>query len=429
MDKATFFEQNDVKDFVGWLVENLPKLTVFLRIKQSRFVPKGVSADITGFDNILSLYTWKSTGMTLGDWAETKARLTVLSNALRAAVNAGNHADTLDACDNILSWGGNRNRGVGAYKFLHSMAQGTLCPYIIDAGKAFSLTTASTAHLSPPVTRMNAMLTKVHALYSADGLPIYDSRVAAAIASLVELWRRATGQSGTLLPHALAFPATMTTRTVFRLFPDAIHLGVMPYGASATPQQWSSAKVRLGWIMEEVLTKNPNLVLPGQAAHLVDRMHAFEASLFMIGYDITCLDCTNYGAISPEYKTKFKLLNTGITKFPDADKSVNTLFQTKEIGKTVDYSGNIDSGFKVNWGTCKFVLEPDFLEELIGNFSGEKEIPLGAKRDGYVPSNSLGQWIEDNGWSSRQFASAIAAILCNEKILAKSQLRNSLDFA
>ena len=162
MNKATYLAQNDVIEFINWLVVNLPKLKISLRIKQSRFVPKGVSADITGFDNILSHYMWKSTGMTTGDWAETKARLTVLSNALRAAVNAGNHADTLDACDNILSWGGNRNRAVGAYKFLHSMAQGTLCPYIIDAGKAFSLNTASTAHLSPPVTRMNAMLTKVH---------------------------------------------------------------------------------------------------------------------------------------------------------------------------------------------------------------------------------------------------------------------------
>ena len=439
MNKATYLAQNDVIEFINWLVVNLPKLKISLRIKQSRFVPKGVSADITGFDNILSHYMWKSTGMTTGDWAETKARLTVLSNALRAAVNAGNHADTLDACDNILSWGGNRNRAVGAYKFLHSMAQGTLCPYIIDAGKAFSLNTASTAHLSPPVTRMNAMLTKVHALYSADGLPIYDSRVAAAIASLVELWRRATGQSGTLLPHALAFPATMTTRTVFRLFPDAIHPSVMPYGASSTPQQWSSAKVRLGWIMEEVLTRNPHLVLPGQAAHLVDRMHGFEASLFMIGYDIACLNsgtatATNaesFATVAPEYAKAIKKVRKVLTEKFTSTQRIDCQTLVKQCD--FQYSGNLDDGFVIWYQKSEPVfLEPDFIEEMQNSFSGGMAVPFGFDMTGKNASaNSFGVWIASQSSQlgkklTGRNASHIAALLVQEGLAERTN--NTIKF-
>ena len=166
-----------------------------------------------------------------------------------------------------------------------------LCRYLRDAGDAFALDTADVDAIVPPVELLNSMLTKVHALYAADGLPIYDSRVAAAIASLVEMWRVATGKSGDPLPAMLAFPATAASRTVRGLFPHANAPGVMAYGTPETAGQWASAKVRLAWIMESVLGRLPELFtgccpVPSPA----DRIHAFEASLFMVGYNVTCLD-------------------------------------------------------------------------------------------------------------------------------------------
>jgi hypothetical protein len=136
---------------------------------------------------------------------------------------------------------------------------------------------------------MNSMLTKVHALASRDGLRIYDSRVAAAIASLVELWRRVQGRAGEPQPLALAFPAIPSNRSVRSLFADAQSPGVLSYApatAAATAVAWCCANVRLGWLIAAVLEKAPGLVA-GEAAQ--DRMHAFEASLFMIGYDVDCL--------------------------------------------------------------------------------------------------------------------------------------------
>ena len=313
MTRSDFLKDQDVMDFIEWLAypgegglpasrpghagaeEPFSLLTfpICLNIKKSRFVPKGVKTRVKGIEGVLRHYTWKSAGMQKGDWPETKIRLTALSVALRSAVRSGINSTTLDACRDILVWGGNRDWNVGAWPFLAGMANaGTLCQYIADTGASFSLATSRLSALAPPVGLMNSMLTKVYALYARDGLPIYDSRVAAAIASLVEMWRVDTGRSGTPLPPALAFPATTASRTVHRLFLNADHPGVMAYGAPVTITQWSGAKVRLGWAMRSVLNRLPRLFADCcKTPSLADRIHAFEASLFMIGYDVTCLGC------------------------------------------------------------------------------------------------------------------------------------------
>jgi hypothetical protein len=53
-----------------------------------------------------------------------------------------------------------------------------------------------------------------------DGSPIYDSRVAATIAALVELWRRHQSLNGPFPPE-LTFSATAFSRTALHLFDDA----------------------------------------------------------------------------------------------------------------------------------------------------------------------------------------------------------------
>jgi hypothetical protein len=278
VNKQAFLANQDVEDFLDWLARELPQLKVGLDIKRSRFVPSGLKVRVTGLDSILAYYAWKSHGMATGDWTETRARLARLAHALRDAVRRNSNPDALDACRDILVWGGNRDWNVGAWPFLSGMAAaGTLCQYITDTGTSFSLATARLSFLTPPVGLMNSMLTKVHALYAGDGLPIYDSRVAAAIASLVEMWRVDTGRSGAPLPPALAFPATAASRTVCKRFPLARSPGVMAYGAPETAGEWASAKVRLGWIMESILGRLPALLSDYcSAPSLAERMHAHD---------------------------------------------------------------------------------------------------------------------------------------------------------
>ena len=295
MNKQAFLADQDVDDFLAWLARELPRLKVRLDIKRSRFVPSGLKVDVTGLESVLAHYTWKSHGMASGNWAEASAHLTNLAHRLRDAVQRDSDLDALDACRDILQWGGNRNWNTGAYPFLSARAAaGVLCQYLKNTGAAFALDTANVGALVPPVETLNSMLTKVHALYAADGLPIYDSRVAAAIASLVGMWRVATDKDGDPPPASLTFPATTASRTVRGRFPHASSPGVMAYGAPETTGQWASAKVRLGWIMESILGRIPSLFSECcPAPSLADRMHAFEASLFMVGYDVSCLGCSS----------------------------------------------------------------------------------------------------------------------------------------
>jgi hypothetical protein len=290
VNKQAFLANRDVADFLIWLARELPRLNIRLDIKRSRFVPSALKVDVTGLESVLAHYSWKSHGMATGDWVETRARLSALANALRDAVRRDSNPDALNACRDIIQWGGNRNWNTGAYPFLSAKASaGVLCRYLRDTGGAFALDTADMGALVPPVGLLNSMLTKVHALYAEDGLPIYDSRVATAIASLVEMWRVATGKYGNLLPAPLTFTASTASRTVRDLFPHARPPGVMAYGAPETTGQWASAKVRLGWIMESILGKLPALFSECcPAPSLSDRMHAFEGSLFMLGYDVEC---------------------------------------------------------------------------------------------------------------------------------------------
>jgi hypothetical protein len=445
MTKTDFLYDRDVIEFIEWLADtskgdfpdisaghtsgeepfSIRNFPICLNIKKSRFVPKGVKVRVNGIENVLSHYMWKSAGMAKGDWPETKTRLTALSVALRAAVGSKSNGATLNACRDILKWGGNRNWKVGAYPFLHGMdAAGTLWQYITATGTSFSLATAHESSLTPPVSLMNAMLTKVHALYASDGLPIYDSRVAAAIASLVEMWRVDTGKSGTPLPQVLAFPATMPSRTVLRLFPYADHPGVMAYGKPGTIAQiaqiaqWSSAKVRLGWVMESVLKRLPGLFSGCcKAPCLTDRMHAFEASLFMIGYDVTCLDCKLWGEPPSEYKKKFKSLTPPLSS-AGTHKTIKTITTLSGRGCQISYSGNVETGFDVEWGELRFRLDPEFLLNVENEFVGRSGVPLGASMTGTVPVDSLGKWIVDEGWASPRYASAISAILSAEGIIS-----------
>lgn len=432
MKKEDFLNDPDVGDFLDWLADTLTALRICLDIKRSRFVPSALRVDVIGLESVLAHYTWKSHGMATGDWGETKSRLTALANALRRAIRSGNNAGAIVACEDILKWGGNRDKKRGAYPFLAKKATaGSLCKYVSDTGAAFSLNAANVNALTPPAELLNSMLTKVHALYAADGLPIYDSRVAAAIASLVEMWRVATGKSANPLPALLTFPATMTSRTVLRLFPHANHPGVMAYGApKKTAEQWASSKVRLGWIMESILAKKPALFSGCcPAAGPADRMHAFEASLFMVGYDVTCLDCTLQGKPHPDYK-KPSISRASPSRLNKEPKSIMPL---SGQGNPIVYAGDIETGFEGNWGRLRLKeLEPQFVESVQIEFGGRNDVPLGANRTGVVPADSFGQWLLDEGWPSRQYVSAIAAILHAEGVISSHRRKGHgilLDFS
>jgi len=283
-------------DFVNWAgtfdceengylqpsrIGELSQCSATLNIPRSTRVPSAIQCQ-RYFYELLQVYSWRATGMDWGDFGETRKVIGLLTEQITKARTS---KDLEGACLEILRWGGVRNRAVGAMPFLK--ARPDLVGYL-DAVK--NELTLDTAIVSPDrsfvsVLRMNSVLTKLHSFHSGDGLPIYDSRVAGAVAALIETWRQASGRSAKPIPFALKFPSVGgggPRRTVSPRYLDCHHPGTLYYPAKQQGDgsvllqtgEWASAKVRLGWLLSELLTK------PTPAG-----IRSLEACLFMAGYD------------------------------------------------------------------------------------------------------------------------------------------------
>lgn len=296
MNREQFLAKPDVDGFVEWLSSFSATVVADLNIGRSAYVPRAIVGTVRGFDAILDTYAWRASwtdtnGETVDSlhWDSTARSLDRLGRSLRDALTAGSADGARHACGMVFRWGGERDPNKGARPFIEQQfAAKRLVTYLDTTRAAFSLGTGGLDQLGC-VEAMNSMLTKVHALASGDGLPIYDSRVAAAIASLVEIFRLQRRPGWKTIPGELLFPtmANEARRKVVALNPQAMvsTRTIMRYNSSGIALQWAGAKLRLGWIIEAVLERAPELLK--HQPH--SRQHAFEASLFMLGYDVGCL--------------------------------------------------------------------------------------------------------------------------------------------
>jgi hypothetical protein len=282
----------ETKLFADYLSCRLPYISIHLQILPSSRCGE-IDKRLTGVEAVLENYQWSANwtdkngrSVSSRDWETTKCSLRRLKSQLRTASSTGTEDNILAACDRVLRWGGDRNAKVGANLFLTGFDQpGQLGTYLRETKAAFDLTKDDPEQLRA-VHKMNAMLSKVHALMADDGLPIYDSRVSGAIATMAELYRREKGL--TSLPESIRFPATGgPRRRVGHFLPDAVDTCHINYSSKNTARIWTLAKWRLGRIFRQVLSQN--LALFKNEGDIASRCHALEASLFMIGYDPSCL--------------------------------------------------------------------------------------------------------------------------------------------
>lgn len=247
MKYSQFASDSNVQSFINWFCISHPMLPIQLKIKSTRFVPGGMIANLTGFSTVLDNYRWESEGMKHGDWAETSLVLGSLSHTLTQAVDVGDAKAVRSSIEQILTWGGNRNKKVGAWPFIVRMSDAALVKYMRNTRQLLTLNTAKlpVTDGKKGVQKMNAMLSKVHALNAGDGLPIYDSRVAAGIACLIELWSSHVGLERNTLPASLLFQSTDARRTVNVIDETALAPRMMQR-ETASDQAWASCKVRLG---------------------------------------------------------------------------------------------------------------------------------------------------------------------------------------
>ncbi|SDG29664.1 hypothetical protein SAMN05216591_5569 [Pseudomonas extremaustralis] len=292
MRREQFLAQPEIESFIAWLATNLPRLTFKLRFKSSPLVPGGLTADVQGIEQVLGHYRWKASWQDSHQrpvdsqtWAETQRSLGQLRQWLTSAVKRGDEQQALQACLQILRWGGVR----GAIAFLHRLAaRGELSRYLQKMAGLMSLDGDHDLDDldASSVERFDAGLTKIHALFDSSGSPIYDSRVGAAIGMLYSLFRQQWTGGGKPL---LAFPSGAARGNQIRN-PGAFLNGLAaPQFSSISYEAWARWQVRLGWIIRALLERTGWFAEQGA---LPARCHAFEASLFVLGYDLRCFGCT-----------------------------------------------------------------------------------------------------------------------------------------
>ena len=215
-------------------------------------------------------------------------------------MNERNLDRTYEVCRLIIKWGGgDRNPNVGAIKFLtEKKFDGSLCEYIEQCQIQLCLDNADDTNLDK-IGDMNAMLTKVHAIAAIDGLPIYDSRVAGAIACLIEIYFRNVEPDRKELPKELTFnPTDPAARrqvsglcSTIRVPKEMTRLRTKNRIIERS-REWAFSKIRLAWLMRAIMDKadhNKKPLFSQEITANQSEMHAFEAALFMIGFDVSCL--------------------------------------------------------------------------------------------------------------------------------------------
>jgi hypothetical protein len=289
---------SQIDSFTDWLASRSGDILISLRIPKSSRVSQSVNRKVEGLNNITDFYAWKANWTnhrTQGvyqseNWSSTQQSLKSIRQYIQSSVFEKNSSenDALEACLAVLRWGGDRNSQVGATPFLTRLSGiNELRQYLQKATSSLSLSGNQETSFDD-IKCMNSMMTKVHHFCSNDGLPIYDSRVAAAIACLVEIYRREDklGRHGV---ETLLFPSvggSNPKREMCTAFPDAMQTRPIRYGDHDAITRWCAAKVKLGRVLKSTLQKNENLF--GRDGGLEDRMRSFEACLFMIGYDVNC---------------------------------------------------------------------------------------------------------------------------------------------
>ena len=290
LEKHNFLRMPEVSDFSDWLSEMSDKLRVELKIKKSRFVENEIETNCVGFQKILDNYHWKSSWndpfsgriYQSKNWTQTRDSLGALSRLLIQSIETGDDVKTFSVCEQILIWGGNRDTRKGATPQLEYLkSKNELLQYLERAKIIFDGDIISTDNIHNDIKFAGSMWTKIYALNSVSGAPIYDTRVAAAICTLSAIFRYET-KSWTSKESLLNFSVSTRERKRSRFTLPNNELISFSF-LQNNSAEWTENTLKLSWIIESVISKRP--LLFGSEKNMKTKKHAFEACLFMLGYD------------------------------------------------------------------------------------------------------------------------------------------------
>ena len=272
MKRAEYLNDPHVASFIDWAA---PLVTGRRPLRHTWHSPKWGEWSCKTLFDAFQTYDWQFSTTLPGHsipccgrtYADTVRVLDELSNQLQSSVERGDSTGFLDAAITVVRWGQVR-QNIASLQTLgdRALARLTASARLLNPDEA-------DLHRLSDVRPMNSGFSKIYSLL-IDGFPIYDSRVACGLGSLVRLFCEETRCDG--IPTQLAFGIPPSRGSVSRN-PSSDHL-VFPRLWSTSTRRYAESNVRAAWLLDSLSARPPF----SELGH--ERQRALQSAMFMIGY-------------------------------------------------------------------------------------------------------------------------------------------------
>lgn len=286
LNKNDFLKTTSVKAFVKWIDGKIDSSNSFNHVYNMKKPVRRWECNsiYSAYENYFWPFRYRDpfNGEVInGNTFDNSAlSLSILSQGLRKSIQDSDYGTCMNHCLSILQWGGvlpkNDRRIIGLGD--------DICNYLKKVKDRLSCDMLSNEYYYDEIV-MNSGFTKIYSLY-IDDFVIYDGRVGAALGFLVRKF--CEDHSLEKVPNELAFAwgkgkestyksSSMNKRNPSKgnyIFPELMN----------NPKRHTESNIRANWLLREIVDKTDSkfnkLEKPLQ-------LRALEASLFMIGYDVT----------------------------------------------------------------------------------------------------------------------------------------------
>ena len=272
MKRAEYLNDPHVASFLDWAA---PLVTGTRPLDHGWHSPKWGEWSCKTLFEAFQAYDWPFSIRPPGASATSSGRsyedtvviLDELAQQLRVSAQGNDGARFLAAAVAVVQWGQVRQN----IPRLHTLGDQAL-PRLTASARLLNPGEADLRRLSD-VRPMNSGFSKIYSLL-VDGFPIYDSRVACGLASLVRLFCEETRCEG--VPTQLGFGIPPSRGSVNRN-PSSDHL-VFPRLWSTSTRRYAESNVRAAWLLDSLSARPPF----SELGH--ERQRALQSAMFMVGY-------------------------------------------------------------------------------------------------------------------------------------------------
>ena len=276
MNRAAHLDDQDVRGFLAWMT---PYVTGERALRHGWVSPRWGSWSCESLFDAYQRFDWPFSVALPGEARRTgRSReenwpvLDAFSLLLRGSARDGEADRFFEAAGAVFAWGGPGVRRNAA----NLQKQGAAALPTIRAAQAQLDPGRADTERFDAVSDMNAGFSKIYALL-LDDFPIYDSRVAGAMARFIRGYCEERGLP--TVPETLALRVPPSQRKKTRN-PSAgsIRFRAMQWGK---PEQYASSNVKAAWLLGSLSEQSPFGDLEPAR-----RLLALQSAMFMIGYDV-----------------------------------------------------------------------------------------------------------------------------------------------